>query len=86
MAEIEPNYGIYHVREWTEMKPPRREGYTAEGFPQCSEGILPRFLVFPYIGLVENILIPLNQEGMRPLEVRVIFMDKIQSIDSSTGS
>lgn len=80
-----PKFDLKYIEAWTGMKPPQREGCTGEGFPKCSEGILPRFLVFPYIGLVGNILIPIDQEGMRPLEVRVIFVNKIQSSPQAHG-
>lgn len=81
MTEIEANYGVDHVREWTEMKPPKKWGRTKEGFPLHSQALLsqtdPR--VFPYVGLVNNIIIPINQEGVRSRKVRVIFVDKINA-------
>lgn len=75
MTEIKANYGTDHVREWMEMRPPQRKGHTREGFPWYCEAILLQSdsRVPIHAGLVGNVILPANQDGMTEGEVRVIF-------------
>ena len=81
MSEIAPKYDVEHIRIWMNQKPPKKWGRTVEGFPLHSQAFLSQndARVFPYIGMVDNVIIPINQEGVKPGKVRVIFLDVVSS-------